>query len=401
MWLWAALLPAAFVATVLRADRTTRAGPCVRFHVALWAIAGAFFFSIVQTKFHHYILPIVPALGILVAFQLRDIWLGRDRLSLAFALLGIAIALLVCRDLVFEPKRWIEMFIYRYDRPWPSAEPYAIDPTDGFLALGIAAAGAIALLASPWRRAGVVAVVGVGLAIGLWSLHAYMPIAARHWGMREAIRAYYQQRTVYGEKVVYFGGGELWDDWHDNPGTWAFDTFVPDALQVGQPMTVTVQVRKVEDNRVVETEVAMAAEVTDVGDHRVTLEIPTQERAKLSPLLAGGESKPRGRPPIHAVDADRLLAYQLYWRGEVFWSGDEILAYLPEMRTVFMKPDNLELLKYLNDRSRAPLGRRYFLETEAGRALGVKSFLPTPRARETFEVVDTTSNKFTMVSFVL
>ncbi len=229
MWLWAGLLPAAFAATCLRSRLDTREGR-VRFHVALWAIAGAVFFSIVQTKFHHYILPVVPAFGILVAFLLDDVLAGRDRLHPLWAVLAAAITLLLCRDLVHEPERWIEMFVFRYDRPWPNAEPYQIDPSDGFLALGLAGAFVMLLLATPWKRLAVAAVGTVGLAICVWSLQCYMPVAGRHWGMREAIHAYYAQRTVYGEKCVYFGPGELWDDWHDVGDTWSFETFVPDNL---------------------------------------------------------------------------------------------------------------------------------------------------------------------------
>jgi hypothetical protein len=56
---------------------------------------------------------------------------------------------------------------------------------------------------------------------------------------------------------------------------------------------------------------------------------------------------------------------------------------------------------YLGDRTKAPLGRRYFIITEAGRATSVRGILPTPRAKETFEVVNTESNKFSLVSFWL
>ena len=77
----------------------------------------------------------VPAFGLLVAFFLDDLVAGRDRLHPVFAAIGVAIVLLVCRDLMHEPERWIEMFVYRYDRPWPAAEPYAIDPSDGVLGL--------------------------------------------------------------------------------------------------------------------------------------------------------------------------------------------------------------------------------------------------------------------------
>jgi hypothetical protein len=71
------------------------------------------------------------------------------------------------------------------------------------------------------------------------------------------------------------------------------------------------------------------------------------------------------------------------------------------MKTGFGKTDNVDFLKYLNDRTKAPLGRRYFIVTEAGRATSVRAMLPTQRARDTFEVLDTTSNKFSMVAFYL
>jgi 4-amino-4-deoxy-L-arabinose transferase-like glycosyltransferase len=217
LWLWAALLPPALAAAFLRTRTDTREGR-VRFTIALWAICGVAVFSLVTTKFHHYILPVVPALGILVAFFLDDLLAHRDRLHPIYAALGIGIVLLVTRALMWEPERWIELFIYRYDRPWPSAEPWSIDPSSGFLALGLAAASALALLAV-WRRAGVVALGTAGLAICLWSLHVYMPLAGTHWGMRDAMRTYYERRTIYGETLVYFGARELVDDWQPRAPT--------------------------------------------------------------------------------------------------------------------------------------------------------------------------------------
>ncbi|HEX4421324.1 MAG TPA: hypothetical protein VH165_25590, partial [Kofleriaceae bacterium] len=92
---------------------------------------------------------------------------------------------------------------------------------------------------------------------------------------------------------------------------------------------------------------------------------------------------------------------QLYWRGENFWSADEIWGYLPEMKTAFKDSDNAEFTKYINDRTRAPLGRRYFVVTEGGRITGIRSLLPTQRARDSYEVLDTTSNKFSLGGFWL
>ena len=400
MWLWAALVPAAVSSAVLRTRTTTREGR-VRFLIVLWAVAGAAFFSLIQTKFHHYILPLVPALGLLVAFLLDDLAARRDRLHPVFALIGIAIALLICRDLMHEPERWIEMFVFRYDRPWPNAEPWQIDPSDGFLGLGIAAAVAIAIAATRWRRLGVACLGAVGLAICAWSLQVYMPLAGTHWGMRAAVRAYYDHRTIYGEKRVYYGLGELYDDWHDAGDRWSFETHIPDGLQVGQPMTLRLEVRKADDERVTEQDIAVVGTTTAIGDHRVELTLAPGERARLDPLIARGRTGPRGRRAVRVVDADRLVAWQLYWRGENFWSGDEIWGPVPEMKTAFKDANTSAFTKYITDRTRAPLGRRYFLITEAGRITGVRATLPTQRARDSYEVIDTTSNKFSIAAFWL
>jgi 4-amino-4-deoxy-L-arabinose transferase-like glycosyltransferase len=401
MWLWAALLPAALAAALLRANRETREGR-VRFMIALWAIVAMATFALVETKFHHYILPAIPPLGLLVACLLDDVAGRRERLHPLYALLGVGIVLLVCRDLMHEPKRWIEMFVYRYDRPWPSVEPYLIDPSDGFFALGIAASVALIIASTRFVRIGVVAIGLAGLAICVWSLQIYMPLAGKHWGMREAARTYYKQRAIYGEKIIYFGDAELADEWEDAGDQHTFLTFVPDSLQLGQPMTLTIQVAKPgpEDERITEQELVLVGSVTSIGDHSVELTLAPGERAKLGPLIArGAKSNKRGRPPIHVVDADRLIAWQLYWRGENFWSGDEIWGWPPEMKTAFVKNDNVELGKYLNDKTRAPVGRRYFVITEASKITGIRSLLPTQRGRESFEVIDTTSNKFSLAAF--
>ena len=85
----------------------------------------------------------------------------------------------------------------------------------------------------------------------------------------------------------------------------------------------------------------------------------------------------------------------------------DIMNLLKEMHPAFLRfpggnyVEGNDFAKYLQDRTRAPLGRRYFLITEAGRALSVRSMLPTPHARDSFEVIDTTSNKFSMVAFWL
>jgi hypothetical protein len=293
------------------------------------------------------------------------------------------------------------MFVFRYDRPWPSAEPWQIDPSDGFLGLGLAAALAIAVAATRWRRLGVVCLGAVGLAICVWSLQVYMPIAGTHWGMRDAVKTYYDERTIYGERRVYFGLGELYDDWHDAGERWSFQSHIPEALQVGQPMTLRLQVNRADDERMMEQELTLVGTATAIGDHTIEVTLAPGERARLDPLIARGRTGPRGRPRVRIVDADRLIAWQLYWRGENFWSGDEIWGFGADLKTAFKNTDNVEFLKYINDRTRAPLGRRYFLVTEAGRIGSARASLPGQKSRDSYEVLDTTSNKFSIAAFWL
>ncbi len=409
MFLWAALLPAALTSMVRARPSTARSR--TQLLVAIWAITTMAFFSLIQTKFHHYILPAVPGLAILVAFWLDDVWARRVRFHPAMALLAIGIVLLLTRDMMQEEKQWIEMFVFRYDRPWPSAAPWSVDTSDGFLALGLFASAAIAMLAWFGHRRGrgvaVMAVISSGLAIGLWAMHVYMPIAGTHWGMREAVRTYYEQRQIYGQHIIYFGAGQAADDWADVGNTITMRSMVPDHLQVGQPMVLHLQINAADRarERTMETEAKIPAKVTSIEGHNITLTFDTAQRAEITAFVARGKNPkaPRGdRNPIRVVDADRMVIWQGYWRGEVFWSGDEIMGWLPQMQTDWQMgdPDSKKLIKFLNDPTLAPPGRRYFVLT-SGNISGLSSLLPTPRARATLETLDTTSNKFMMGAFWL
>jgi hypothetical protein len=410
MFLWVALLPAAIAAFARTATPTTREGR-VRIVIGIWAVTVVAFFALVQTKFHHYILPAVPALGIIVALWLDDVWQRRVRLHLAFVLLGAGIVLVLARDMMWAPEQWIEMFVFRYDRPWPVAAPWEIDVSDGFLALGLVGAAAILIHGLARGRAiGIAALGAAALGIGLWSIHVYMPIAGTHWGQRDALRTYYREREIHGQRLVYFGARQAADAWgpvldraKGGAGRWTFETVIPDRFQVGQPMTIRVQINKVKEERTTEVDAAMVGTAVAVGDHSITVELPAAQLAKLATAVKAGRNAPRAaKKPIALVDGDRLIVWNGYWRGEVFWSQDEVWGWLPEYWTDWQlgDSDSKKFLKYLNDRTLCPLGRRYFV-ISAGSIQGLRPILPTPRAKESFEVMDQTSNKFSLAAFYL
>jgi 4-amino-4-deoxy-L-arabinose transferase-like glycosyltransferase len=400
MWPWVALLPAALVAILARRHVASGRDADMRLLVGIWAIVGTALFAITKTKFHHYILPVVPAFAILIAFWLDDVLSGRGGRVLLAALFGVALSLLVTRDLLGEPKQLIELFTYRYDRPWPSGAPWHVDVSAPILGFGIAAVVALVVFALPWRRLraiGLGGLVATALGFSLWASNGYMAEASLHWGQRELHRTYYRLRQIHGVEIKYWSLRDLADQWGGS-GDLEVESLLPDAFRAGLPMRVRLLVPGA---GVPGDQVELRGRVGSVQEDSFTISVPPAERAKLSSLVARGRKQERGRarPPWVQVDADRLIAWQLNWRGENFWSSGEIYGETDDTRTVHINTDNKQFLEYIKEPSRQ--GRTFFVITEAGRAQGLKSVLPTDRARKTVSTIDTSCNKFTLLRFTL
>jgi 4-amino-4-deoxy-L-arabinose transferase-like glycosyltransferase len=394
MWPWVGLLPAAVASLVSTVRGQSREGR-VRLIIGIWAITSVAFFSAMQTKFHHYILPAIPALGVLVAFFLDDLLAGRVRRLSLVAMAAAAIVLLITRDFMGEQKQLIELFVYRYDRPWPQNEPWGVDLSDPILAFGLIFAALMLLLSlRGLRKAALYGMLFCAVLFGYWLMNVYMSYAGMHWGQREAVAAYYQQRQIHGIHITYYGARQVADEWDESEG-YMIRTVVPEHLSPGQPMTVEIKLESGPRQTI-----TMHGEVSRIGDDRFWITLPGPELAKIEALVQQGRGqKAPARPPQRVLDADRLIAWQLYWRGENFWSGDEIFGRTEETRTVFKETDNKAFLNYLERQGKK--GRRYFVVTEAGRANNLRTVLPTERAKDSYEILDRSSNKFTLMSFTL
>jgi hypothetical protein len=197
----------------------------------LWFLLSFILFTLSSTRFHHYILPGVPPLAMLVAWylvDLRDDPRPRARLAVVLALLLTAV-LVVGIYADFQNLR--SLFTYKYDRPmpenlptdwtapivWPSdatpQQTWATSPFGRHVGPMVAQ-----LLATPWLRfetvikalgvltalslIGMVAVRGRRWGLGLltataalmafWTLNHYMPSLAPHWSQRYLFDAYYE-----------------------------------------------------------------------------------------------------------------------------------------------------------------------------------------------------------------
>jgi 4-amino-4-deoxy-L-arabinose transferase-like glycosyltransferase len=394
MWPWSALVPAALAACLFGATFATRSGR-LRLIVGIWAIAGMALFSISQTKFHHYISPIAPALGISIAFFLDDLWARRIRNVIPAVITAIAITAILANELMGEQEKLIELFIYRHDRPWPTGDPWNLDIT-GWL-FGFAALFSLGFALLLWGRARRWVIGGLlALALGwlAWGGTGYMQAAAPHWGMGGVIKTYYDKRQIHGVEIKYWGLRELHADWNDGP-TYRVKSHLSEGFAAGAPMRVTLEIP---DAGLPENRIVLRGRSEDVGDSAFTIRLDPGELDQIAHLIAEGASA-RPRPAWHQVDADRLMAWLLRWRGENFWTADEIWGRTPDTRTVFNEPDNKAFLAYLEKPEQ--IGRTFYLITESGRARGLKGLLPTARAKETYELVDTSGNKFTLLRFTL
>ncbi|MEE2786409.1 MAG: glycosyltransferase family 39 protein [Myxococcota bacterium] len=130
---WIGLLPMAIVRCFagLR-EQVRRYSPRQRFEVLLllWAVGGFFLFSKSSTKFHHYILPVVPPLSILVALYLDDVLARRARLVGILLPCAAALTIWVGQDTYRMPQsfaqgsqNWVNLFTYKYDRQWAKYTP--------------------------------------------------------------------------------------------------------------------------------------------------------------------------------------------------------------------------------------------------------------------------------------
>ncbi len=297
LWPWVALAPAALGWAVLRRPTSTdgaeaRKQGALRLG-AIWFVSAYAVVSVSMTKFHHYVLPAIPGLAIVIGAFVDDLLARRAvRAAVATLVLGLPLLLLVTLGLVDAPhaaEKFLWLFSYDYiqsplGRAWPAALNYA----GALSAFAILFALGTLLLAIPRARAAAVWTLPLAaVAFTYFLLDVYMPGVAPHWSQKGPIAAYYRLRRS------------------------------PD---------------------------------------------------------------------------ERLIAFLLYWRGETFYTSNEIYDGPPEERTVFDQDGADDRLKTYLQRHR---GRRVFFLYERYQQSRIQEDLP-PEARGSFRVVDDFNNKFSL-----
>jgi hypothetical protein len=403
MWPWVCLVPVA-LAYVALTPRAHSREEKVRLMFAVWAISGFAFFVFVQTKFRHYILPAVPALAVVAGFWLDDLWAGRVRGARAGILIALGLFLLPTVDFVMRQERIINLYIFRYDRPWPYGPPWSLDFSEILFAFAVLfGVGLLALLRERWRPPAIVALLGVGVTFQVFVTTVLLPAASPHWGQRSLFEEYYAHRGIHGADIIYYGPHALETDWASGQDL-EVRSVIPDTLRVGDPMKITWELRNAQDGAQEKGELAGTVSRLDVAGDRFFVNVPASERTKIQPFVDQFKNAKDENRRFLYVNADRMIGWQLNWKGENFYSGGEIYnKRIPDMVTCFSEfngDNDKELLEYLKPRTGQ--GRKFWVVSEIGSIPRLQSVLPTPTAKQTFEgSFDHSSNKFGIARFTL
>jgi len=206
---WVGLAPIAVVRWMRKDNDPNAQGSAIT--IAAWFLFAFALFSLVGTKFHHYIMPALPPLAVMCGLLLDDMMRSAskcgsrrfdqqtaDRVLLGAVAIGAALlTYMVGRDLAMGfPKRdsqirLMHLFTYNYTRPWPKSLDFS--PVLGLFTWA-AAIGTAALVVQRWRKQIVLALVGLACLWTAWSLDVYFEKTSPHWGQRELLLTYEKAR---------------------------------------------------------------------------------------------------------------------------------------------------------------------------------------------------------------
>lgn len=200
MFPWSALIPLSLgLAARGRDDEERVAVRRALLFVLIWAMWSYVFFSLSKTGFHHYILPAVPALAILIGYWVN--WAGEQpvaRIRGYVPLLVIMVLAVAARDLVDDPQHLVSLFTYKYDREYPRD----VNPR---LFLGVLVWASVVVMLGFYvlrQRGHAMGVFGLFAVIfAAWISHHHFNMLSPHWSQYHLWQTYYDERK--GDEPVY------------------------------------------------------------------------------------------------------------------------------------------------------------------------------------------------------
>jgi 4-amino-4-deoxy-L-arabinose transferase-like glycosyltransferase len=369
---------------------------------ACWFFVDFIVVTLVNTKFHHYILPALPPLAVLAGLLLDDITAGgapeavsREGLlgsRAALLLVGLPVTFLSGRDLAAFPARIGWLFNYDYvnvpgtGRPWPVTVIYGTryEYGDQVLCFVLAATVVTALLVALIRRepppapaaSPTAAPRPVLLLVTLASAIALAVLAGRIAPSPDQVAAYSTSKLPPETVLPRFmrlgflvpaGAASLW-----LLGTliyWRKVLRLPSLRRAGA---------------------LVAAALLGVVSLTWICWVLDRYLIDISPHWSQKHVFATYYRMRQSAD-EPVVAWMMYWRGENLYTCNQIYDHRlpPGEKTVFLGDRNTEKLQeYL----RAHRGRHVFFLIERHRLETLRGVLPA-EARSSLEIVDDSNNK--------
>jgi 4-amino-4-deoxy-L-arabinose transferase-like glycosyltransferase len=143
-----------------------------------WIAVELAILTVVNTKFHHYVLPLLPAVAMLAA---------EVKLTRAMALVALPLTFLAGRDLAALPPRVLWLFNYDYvnmpgtGRPWPQGFEY------GAVILSFSVLATLTMWKRQW-------LLPTAIAWTIFIADKMLIDLSPHWSQKQVIAAYYKLR---------------------------------------------------------------------------------------------------------------------------------------------------------------------------------------------------------------
>jgi len=373
MYPWTGFVGASIVSSLAKlggADRDGRAR--LRIFAFVWLLVMFTTMSLVNTKFHHYILPGLPALAILIGLYIDDLVTAPSTAdALALLVIGVPLLALSARDLAMFPARLLWLFDYDYvnapngGRPWPPGAEY--DYGARLAGWGIATTAATAWFA-------VTALVRALLKHKQTEDDDANPPSLFVW-------------LTLPLAILTVVFAQLWQPkfgTHPSPlangwilvglaGLLGVGLIVGRGLARFSTVMTTVSLLVVAGVACLWTGWGLDRLLTDVSPHWSQKHV----------IASYYQQRQNEKEP--------LIAWQMYWRGENFYTKNAIYDHRIEQRdkTVFLGDHNAEKLQeYL----RTHTGHRVFFIVERSRFEALRALLPEAN-RPSLKAVDESNNK--------
>ena len=372
MFPWSAIVPVAALTALARLKGDSPRAKLRAFAV-VWFLVMFAVVSLVNTKFHHYILPGLPALAILAGLYLDELFTEPRRGdALPLLIVGLPMLVMAGRDLAMFPARLTWLFDYDYvnapngGRPWPQDSHYDYTYRIAAFVAVAALANVVLAVVALWRAGRGERVEGdddASPSASRLALLAIIPVLAVAW-------AAFRQPP--------FGDGTP----HPLDSGWIIVArftglfllvLMTDGLRKRATVAPTLALLFVGVFACAWSSWSLNRLLTDLSPHWSQKHVMAAYYK-----LRKDESEP-------------MIAFQMYWRGETFYTKNAIYDHRAQQtdKTVFLAERYVEKLQaYMKSHS----GRRMFFLVERSRFEQLRGLLPEA-ARTSLKAVDETNNK--------